>query len=382
MPASRAEEKNAAQGEMFFNRLRKRFRHLKKWARRTGTDAFRLYDRDIPEIPLVLDIYGDAVSGALYKRPYEKDPSEEERWLNVMRDAAARALEIPVANIFLKVRDRQRGTSQYGKFLDQSVTRDVSEGGLRFRVNLSDYLDTGLFPDRRKMRALVREEAAGKRTLNLFCYTAAFSVYAAAGGALSVDSVDLSNTYLDRAMVNFSLNRFAAKMIRDREFSPRAAREKGGPSCTLIRGDALRFMAEAQRAGLTWDLIILDPPAFSNSKGMSAALDLQRDHRELISRCLELLAGGGKLWFSANPRQFRLDVPEFPGITIRDMGSQICDEDFRGRKIPLCYTFTRLPARGSLRGGFGHGGDVFGGNVGKYGLVTRGDDEIGAEDVF
>jgi 23S rRNA G2069 N7-methylase RlmK/C1962 C5-methylase RlmI len=346
MPTSPIDEKTAAQGEMLYNRLRKRFRHLKKWARRTGTDAFRLYDRDIPEIPLVLDLYGDAVSGALYKRPYEKEASEEARWLDAMKDAAARALEIPAANIFLKERDRQRGSGQYGRILNQNVTRDVSEGGLRFRVNLSDYLDTGLFPDRRKMRALVAGEAAGKRALNLFCYTAAFSVYAAAGGALSVDSVDLSNTYLDRAMVNFGLNGFAAKMIRGRDFSPGAVRENGRPSFTLIRGDALRFIAEAQRAGLTWDIIVLDPPAFSNSRGMTATLDLQRDHRELISRCLALLETGGKLWFSANPRQFRLDAADFPGIAVQDMGSQICDEDFRGRKIPLCYTFTRLPAPG------------------------------------
>jgi 23S rRNA G2069 N7-methylase RlmK/C1962 C5-methylase RlmI len=247
-----------------------------------------------------------------------------------MKDAAARALEIPAANVFLKERDRQRGSGQYGRLLNQNVTRDVTEGGLRFRVNLSDYLDTGLFPDRRKMRALVAGEAAGKRALNLFCYTAAFSVYAAAAGALSVDSVDLSNTYLDRAMVNFGMNGFAAKMLRGRDFSP------GRPPFSLIRGDVLRFIAEARRAGLTWDLIVLDPPAFSNSRGMTAALDLQRDHRELISGCLALLETGGKLWFSANPRRFRLDAA---GFSVQDMSSQIIDEDFRGRKIPLCYSF-------------------------------------------
>jgi 23S rRNA G2069 N7-methylase RlmK/C1962 C5-methylase RlmI len=339
MPTTLTEEKNALQGEMLCNRIRKRYRHLKKWAKRTGTGVFRLYDRDIPEIPLVLDLYGDAVSGALYKRPYKKEDAEEARWLTVMKDAVSRALEIPVVRIFLKERSRQRGNSQYGKLPDRNFTLDVTEGGLCFRVNLSDYLDTGLFPDRRLLRSLVRSEAAGKRVLNLFCYTASFSVYAAAGGAASVDSVDLSNTYLDWAAVNFGLNGFKTEMIQGRDLP-----SGGGPSSqnpfTLIRGDALRFITEARRIGLTWDLIVLDPPAFSNSKGMTATLDIQRDHRELISRCLALLKGGGKLWFSANAHRFRLEPGDFPQAEVLDITEQLRDEDFRGRNIPLCYTFT------------------------------------------
>jgi 23S rRNA G2069 N7-methylase RlmK/C1962 C5-methylase RlmI len=353
MPVNQTEEKVAVQGEMFRNRLRKRFRHLKKWAKRIGTTAFRLYDRDIPEIPLVLDLYGDVVSGALYKRPYEKDAAEEARWLKAMQDAAARALDIPAANIFLKERGRQRGNNQYDKLMNQNVTRDITEGGLRFRVNLSDYLDTGFFPDRRRLRDMVRSAAAGKRVLNLFCYTASFSVYAAAGRADTVDSVDMSRTYLEWAAVNFTLNGFETRTLQGRDLLLRAAPGdrlstlpsshdlplKGRLPFRLIRGDALRFIGEAQKAGLTWDLIILDPPAFSNSKKMDGALDIRQDHRELIARTLALLTPGGTLWFSANAHNFHLEPRDFPLAEIEDITEQLREEDFRGKKIPVCYRF-------------------------------------------
>ncbi|MDR2101501.1 MAG: class I SAM-dependent methyltransferase [Treponema sp.] len=350
------EEKNAAQAEMLGNRLAKRSRHLKKWARRTGVEVFRLYDRDIPEIPLVLDYYAGAISGALYERPYEKDEEEEQHWLAAMTEAVSASLDIPRDRIFLKQRRRQRGKAQYQKQGERQLIREIREGGLRFRVNLSDYLDTGFFPDRRKMRSLVGKEAAGRGVLNLFCYTASFSVYAAAGGAARVDSVDLSNTYLDWGAVNFDLNGFRAERLNSGDFfrfhgssegSGQARPDieagplggKGPPPHRLIRGDVLPFLDAAATARLSWDIIILDPPAFSNSKKMSGALDLRRDHRELICRCLALLNPGGKLWFSANPRHFKLFPEDFPGAVIEDMGPLIIDEDFQGRKIPLCFTF-------------------------------------------
>ncbi|GHV61611.1 rRNA (guanine-N2)-methyltransferase [Spirochaetia bacterium] len=317
--------KTAAQAEMLENRLRKRYKHLKKWAKRSGTDVFRLYDRDIPEIPLVLDCFGDALSGALYKRPYEKDEKEERLWLSAMREAAARALEIEASHVFIKFREPQRGKTQYQRFEDVHFEREVHEGGLTFRVNLSDYLDTGLFPDRRKMRALIREEAAGKKVLNLFCYTASFSVYAAAGGAAQVDSVDLSRTYLDWAAINFSLNGLGA------------VNENG--RYPLIRADVLSFLSAAEREKRSWDMIILDPPTFSNSKKMDSTLDIKRDHQTLIKGALKLLKSGGRLWFSTNARHFRLDTGDFPGVTVKDMEQAITDEDFVGKKIPKCYLF-------------------------------------------
>ncbi|MDR1618103.1 MAG: class I SAM-dependent methyltransferase, partial [Treponema sp.] len=263
-----------AQAEMLANRLRKRSRHLAKWASRRGAGFFRLYDRDIPEIPLVLDFYGNlfpgdtaALAGAVYKRPYEKDAEEERAWLARMREAASAALGIPGSRIFIKERKHQQGPDQYEKFGREHASFATTEGGLRFWVNLSDYLDTGIFPDRRLLRAKIREEAAGKRVLNLFAYTCSLSVYAAAGKAARVDSADLSNTYLDWGRRNFALN----------GFGPGGPR--GGTPFRFIRADVFRFLGEKQRRGETWDLIILDPPTFSNSKKMDRTLDVRRDHR-------------------------------------------------------------------------------------------------------
>ncbi|MDR1099263.1 MAG: class I SAM-dependent methyltransferase, partial [Treponema sp.] len=345
---------------MLANRLKKRFRHLNKWAKRIGTEVFRLYDRDIPEIPLVLDWYGDSLAGALYKRPYTKDEGEERRWIHAMTEAAAEALGIPESRVFIKVREHQRGAAQYRRLGDRGAVREVGEGGLRFRVNLSDYLDTGLFPDRRRLRALIRDEAAGKRVLNLFCYTSSFSVYAAAGGAAEIDSVDLSNTYLAWGLENFRLNGFTGEIVSGEKITgrqgvpgpekhrplPKGPGERPAPlpSFRFIRADVLSFLSGAARARMVWDRIILDPPAFSNSKKMAASLDLRRDYAGLVRGSLRLLCPGGKLWFSANARHFRLDpeefrTAEFPGLRIEDIRARLTDEDFREKQIPACYFF-------------------------------------------
>jgi 23S rRNA G2069 N7-methylase RlmK/C1962 C5-methylase RlmI len=323
------QEERLKKVQLLFNRLSKRHRHLKKWARRTGTNAFRLYDRDIPEIPLILDLYDDAVSGAVFKRPYDED---EENWLPVMKDSAARALGIPESHIFLKerrrMRQRQETGAQYGKVSTQSFYRDVHEGDLIFRVNLSDYLDTGLFLDSRKKRALIRSQAAGKRVLNLFAYTCSLSVCAAKGGARQVDSVDLSNTYLEWGRINFALNGLDADYT--------------GGTLPLIRSDVIQFITQAVKKRERWDIIILDPPGFSNSKKMKGTLDIQRDKRELIHRCLSLLSPGGTLWFSSNAKGLSLESGEFPNYTVKDMRPDLVDEDFRGKRIPACYTFAAL----------------------------------------
>jgi 23S rRNA G2069 N7-methylase RlmK/C1962 C5-methylase RlmI len=339
--------------------------------------VFRLYDRDIPEIPLVLDFYGGAVSGALYERPYPKEEAEELRWLWAMQNSVAEALEIPPAHIFLKRRRHRRG-GQYERESSREAPlgapfrgspergafryREVREGPFRFRVNLGDYLDTGLFPDRRMLRERIGRESAAKAVLNLFCYTAAFSVYAAAGKAALVDSVDISNTYLDWAKSNLELNGFPADRIEAREFFRNRAGKPGqnsrsglkgldgaagdrgetGP-CRLIRGDALAFLEDAAAAGRSWDLIILDPPSFSNSKKMNSTLDIRRDHPRLISQCLSLLKPGGTLYFSVNARRFSFRG-EPPGMEPRDITAQLRDEDFRGKSIPPCYSFCKKTA--------------------------------------
>ncbi|MFP3089148.1 class I SAM-dependent methyltransferase [Treponema sp. TIM-1] len=341
MERTSAEIKTAAQGEMLHNRVKKRYKHLKKWASRIGTDVLRLYDRDIPEIPLVLDLYGGAVSGALYKRPYEKDPGEEASWLRVMSGAVSDALGISREQVFIKYRERQRGSTQYQKMGQKKFETEIHEAGLTFRVNLSDYLDTGFFPDRRRMRSRIRAEASGKTLLNLFCYTAAFSVCAAAGGAKEIDSVDLSRPYLEWAAVNFGLNHLRTRRVPPEFLTARRPPGEGSVPYRLIRADVLSFLDTALKAGLSWDMIILDPPAFSNSKKMRATLDVKRDHQSLISQCLSLLKPGGKLWFSANARYFHLDPEKFSGWEVMDLSPLMEDEDFRGKKMPRCYTFTR-----------------------------------------
>ena len=334
------QDKTAGQSKMFANRLQKRFRHLKKWALRTGVQAWRLYDRDIPEIPLVLDFYGDCsmlqdavLSGALYKRPYEKDEADEAEWLSAMKESAALALGIKPSNIFLKQREKQKGLSQYEKInskKDARVEKIVSEsanvmdcGGLKFKVNLSDYLDTGLFIDRRLLRIMVRDAAKDKKVLNLFSYTGSFSVYAAAGGAVSTDSVDLSNTYLNWAKENFELNGFETKGAH-----------------RLIKEDVLEFIKNAAAAKSRWDIIIADPPAFSNSKKMADDFDLNRDLIELLSQCLKLLSPGGIIFVSVNlqrkaPKAQELEAALKASVT--DLESKIEDEDFKGRKIPKAF---------------------------------------------
>ncbi|MDR2470573.1 MAG: class I SAM-dependent methyltransferase [Treponema sp.] len=349
IPSEEGAAKTASQAEMLANRLAKRQRHLRKWARRTGAGAYRLYDREIPEIPLVLDRYdpvpeGPAyIAGALYKRPYEKDEAEEAAWLEMMKNAAAASLAIPEENIFLRFRRRQRTggsgawieggpanqTGQYGRLADKRALCTICEGGLYYRVNLSDYLDTGFFPDRRLLRARLRAEAAGRRILNLFCYTGSLSVAAVAGGAASVDSVDLSAVYLAWARENAALNGLEESRRR------------------FIRADVLRFVEEALHQGRRWDTIILDPPAFSNSKKMVDHFDLKRDHAALIGRCLLLLESGGVLYLSANVKGCRLDregiIREAAArrrakhLTMTDITEELRDEDMKGRRIPAAW---------------------------------------------
>ncbi|MDR0785894.1 MAG: class I SAM-dependent methyltransferase [Treponema sp.] len=329
-------EKSAYQAEILFNRIKKRHRHLKKWARRIGTDAFRLYDRDIPEIPLVIDLYKDAVAGAFFERREEDaEYSDKKEWLECMKTAVSQAVSVPDERIFLKIRKIQRGNNQYERMDGVNFFVDVHEGDLIFRVNLSDYLDTGLFLDRRSLRRLICTGAAGKRLLNLFCYTGGFSIHAANGGAVGVDSVDMSNTYLDWAKVNFSLNRFTAEIA-----SQEAAFFKKPPGFRLIRADVLRFLDAATRARCAWDIIVLDPPVFSNSKRMLSYLDVKRDYQSLVAKCLPLLEKHGKIFFSTSVRRIRADFSMFSILSAQNITERLREEDFCGKRIPECWEIT------------------------------------------
>ncbi|MCL1929273.1 MAG: class I SAM-dependent methyltransferase [Treponema sp.] len=346
--------KTENQAEMLANRLRKRQRHLKKWARRTGAGMYRLYDRDIPEIPLVLDWYcpvednnsveSAALAGALYKRPYDKE--NENEWLAAMKEAAVSALDIEPEMIFLRERKKQKGELQYNRFDHKEIRRKVCEAGLCFWVNLSDYLDTGLFPDRRLLRSFLSHESGTLHILNLFCYTASLSIAAAAGGAAAVDSVDLSNNYLAWAKENFSLNNLNACLTEKEEYF----KQNNIKPFNLIRDDVLHFVKEARRCRLRWDIIILDPPAFSNSKKMYKDFDLKRDHPALIADCFKLLNPGGKIYFSANVKGFKLKNHQSPSIpaysedniSITDITEQLRDEDFKGKSIPHTWRMSTM----------------------------------------
>ena len=303
---------------MFANRIEKNRKHLGKWAKKAGIECFRVYDRDIPELPFALDLYGSRAHLQEYSRPV-LDGRAQRLWASAMHEAAARALGIPQTDVVLKQRHGQRPDSQYGRLAGSEQDFVVREGGHRFIVNLTDHLDTGLFLDHRETRALVGQRAGGKRVLNLFCYTGSFSVYAANGGAASTTSVDLSKTYLDWAARNFSLN--GLDMGRNR----------------LVQADAMRFLALGRASVERYDLIVLDPPSFSNSKRMQGVLDMQRDHVELIRDCVGLLSRGGELLFSTNLRNFRLDASALQDIAMEEISERTVPLDFRNRRIHSCW---------------------------------------------
>lgn len=324
--ASSPSEKDERQAEYFSNRLQKNEKTLRKWARSRDIGALRLYDRDIPEVPLAVDLYreeagedkGPALVIALYERPYEKDEAEEAAWLGLMAAAASRALAVQPRRIYLKTRKRMKGLAQYGRQGDESAEAVVRESGLRFRVNFSDYLDTGLFLDHRPARSVVRAVAAGKRVLNLFSYTGSFSVYAAAGGAASVASVDLSNTYLAWAKDNFRLNGLSEDTHR------------------AVKADAMAFLERSRLEGARWDIVVADPPTFSNSTMAKEDFDVNRDWPRLLAACAGVLAEGGLILFSSNSRQLKWD-PEAVPLPWEDVSERSVPPDFRNRRIHRCW---------------------------------------------
>jgi 23S rRNA (guanine2445-N2)-methyltransferase / 23S rRNA (guanine2069-N7)-methyltransferase len=307
----------AAQAGDFRRRLAKRFKHLAKWARRQEIEAFRVYDKDIPEIPLAIDWYAGWLHVAEYDRPHDRTEIEHEIWLDRMVEAAAAELGVLPGRTFLKARRRQRGGGQYEKLGDRAATITVREGGLSFEVNLSDYLDTGLFLDHRPTRGLVREEAAGKRMLNLFCYTGSFSVYAAAGGAVETVSLDLSNTYLDWTRRNLAANGFGDSRRH-----------------VVVRDEARAFLEHRARRGeAPFDLVVADPPTFSRSAKSEEPWDVERDHAELLELVAANLAPGGIVYFSTNFRRFHFGADQLgERFTIRDITAKTIPEDFRDRR--------------------------------------------------
>jgi 23S rRNA (guanine2445-N2)-methyltransferase / 23S rRNA (guanine2069-N7)-methyltransferase len=268
---------------MFENRLRKNWKRFAPWAAQEQIHAYRVYDADLPEYACAVDLYEDALCIQEYAFPKTVNERRARARLHAILEAAPRVLDLAPERTFLKVRRKQSPDEQYGKLSDAHFELEVREGGLRFIVNLSDYLDTGLFLDHRKLRALVGKLAANRDVLNLFCYTASASVYAAAGGAASTTSVDLSNTYLGWAERNFQLNRMRGR---------------------LVQADCLDFVDRCDRQ---FGLIFCDPPTFTNSKRMQRDFDLGRDHVWFLNQLARLLKPDGIIVFSNHFQRFKMD---------------------------------------------------------------------------
>ena len=410
------EDKTSYQAELFSNRLKRKYKELRKQMRKNRISCYRLYDRDIPEVPVSLDLYEflpdgvDSVLEAarfmaaqnerlsandpvvekeikertwavlyLYERPYEKSEEEETIWLEAMAKAAAGVIGIDINHIIKKSRGHKshKEDDQYNKnshaelnprhaelrerrlqadkMLQWSILSEspssyaakgqaspveglVQEQGQLFRVDLTSYLDTGLFFDHRSLRATVRDTSSKKRILNLFCYTGSFSVYAAQGNAVFVESVDLSNTYLAWAKENMKLNGFTDKK-----------------KYVFTRADCQVFLQEkavAAKGGKLaaeelYDLIILDPPTFSNSKATSDVLDINRDWPQLVKDCLNILTPGGKLYFSTNSERIKFDISKIPpktaagsNFTCKEITEETIPVDFAGKKPHKAWQFT------------------------------------------
>lgn len=307
----------------FANRLAKNFKHHAKWARRQGLDAWRVYDKDVPQFPFAVDLYGERVHLQEYDTGWEMEDEAYRDWINAVVESLCAVTGLAPGAVTLKNRRRQKGVSQYEKVGQSGDDFIIDEFGQRFIVNLDAYLDTGLFLDHRNTRKRVREEAAGKRFLNLFAYTGSFTVYAGCGGAISSETVDMSNTYQDWSRRNFELN--GLDLARHQ----------------LVRADVFQYLEEAVDGGKQFDLIVMDPPTFSNSKKMRDILDVQRDHVWLIDYAMALLAPGGTLYFSNNLRSFKLDERLAEDYVIRDISAQSVPEDFRNRAIHQCWQIRR-----------------------------------------
>ena len=312
--------------QMVANRLRKNLRALRRWREREGVSCYRLYDADLPEYAAAVDVYTSADDASLYLHVQEYAPPPSipaetaRRRLGDLLRAVAEVMEVPRERIALKTRARGKGGSKYGVLDRRGEALWVEEGGLRFEVNLFDYLDTGLFLDHRPVRAELRAMAAGRDTLNLFCYTGAASVHMAAGGARSTTSVDLSQTYLAWAARNLAANGFAGSAHR------------------LVQADVLEWLrTERNRYGL----IFCDPPTFSNS-ARAEDFDVQRDHSPLLRACLDRLDEDGTLVFSNNFRRFRLDQGAFADCTVEEWGPRGLPADFaRNPRIHRVWTLRR-----------------------------------------
>jgi 23S rRNA (cytosine1962-C5)-methyltransferase len=308
---------------MFRNRLGKVFRHVSKLAKRQSVSCYRIYDHDLPEFPFCIEMYGDWLYVAEYRRNHHMEEDVHDQWLEACKEIMGEITGIRTSRIVLRTRQRKSGRQdQYQKLDDEKQFITVAEQGLNFKINLTDYLDTGLFLDHRITRNMVRESAEGKKVLNLFCYTGSFSVYAAAGGAEDIVSVDLSRTYLQWATENMELNK-----LYD------ASRHH------YLQEDVKQYLENIPENA--FDLVIMDPPTFSNSKRMKDFLDIQRDHPQLINQAVKGMKPGGIMYFSTNFSRFQMQTSEVQEGVIKNITAATTPFDFQGKLSRYCFRISK-----------------------------------------
>ncbi|XQW83422.1 bifunctional 23S rRNA (guanine(2069)-N(7))-methyltransferase RlmK/23S rRNA (guanine(2445)-N(2))-methyltransferase RlmL [Thalassotalea piscium] len=310
----------------FANRLLKNKKNLKNWLKKEQIECYRLYDADIPEYNVAIDVYGDYLVIQEYSAPANIEANKVAKRLQEVLYFAPKVLEVPTEKVVLKTRSKQKGSNQYEKVDKSKQFITLSEYGAKFKINLWDYLDTGLFLDHRKTRQIVAQKAKGKSLLNLFAYTGSVSLQAALHGASTVTTVDMSNTYLGWGQDNFELNNLS------------------GHKYPFIQADCLKWLKECKQK---FDVIFVDPPTFSNSKRMEDSFDVQRDHVALISDALNCLADNGELIFANNKRNFKMDVEAMKelGVTAKEITDLTRDKDFqRNKHIHNSWLITRSKA--------------------------------------
>ncbi len=301
------------QDSAFANRLKKNRKNLKGWVKSNGIEAYRLYDGDIPEFNVAVDIYGQYLVIQEYAAPKTIEEDKAKKRLQEVIYWAPKVLDIPTDKVVLKTRAKQKGANQYQRIDKSKQSITINEYGAQFKINLWDYLDTGLFLDHRKTRQIVAKKAKDKTVLNLFAYTGSVSVQAAIHGALSVTTVDMSNTYLSWAQDNFALNNLS------------------GHKYQFIQADCLDWL---KKNTTKFDIIFIDPPTFSNSKRMEDSFDVQRDHVSLLNDALTSLNRGGEIIFTNNKRNFKIDFDALDklGLAVRAMSDFTRDKDFARNK--------------------------------------------------
>jgi len=302
----------------FVNCIRKTYRHVRKWAKRTQTNCFRIYDREMHHYPLAIDFYAGKYALQYFSQDRE-DPEPPEEIVQEVEEALNKLFGAVPEDIYWRSRIKRKKSQQYEKADAQNEYFTVVEYGVQFRVNLTDYLDTGLFLDHRETRQIVAAHANGKRVLNLFAYTCSFSVHAAVAGATYTKSVDMSNTYTDWGRENFLLNGISLR------------------NHPIVREDCLKFLDEEKDK---YDLIIIDPPTISRSKKMDQMFDIQVDYPDLIFKAIERLMPGGVLFFSTNSRRFAFNDRLFtPTCTLQEISKKTLPVDFHDPKIHRCWKF-------------------------------------------